>query len=110
MAMAALRPAESPADIACATPVHIVKTPGVMSGRARIKGTRVRVMDLVAYTKTDRMTVDEVADGFPQLPRAAIHAAFAYYFDHVEGIDAAYAEDDRRLEEFKRFYPERILP
>lgn len=107
--MAALSPAESPADIACTTPVHIVKTPGVMSGRARIKGTRIRVMDLVGLWRVNDFTVEQVAEEFPHVPRAAIYAAFAYYFDHQDEIEEAFVEVDRIVEEYKRLYPDRIL-
>ena len=104
--MASTAPAE---DIPCTTPAHIVKTPGYMQGRARIKGSRIRVMDLIGYWKTDGMGPEQLADDFSWVPRAAIYAAFAYYFDHVEEVEDAYVEDEAFVEEFKRLHPDLVL-
>lgn len=90
---------------------HIVKTPGVMRGRARIDGTRVRVMDLAAYVRGGE-SVESLIDGFPWLSPASIYAALAYYEDNKEEIEQAYAEDHAFAEQFAREHPEtvRYLP
>jgi uncharacterized protein (DUF433 family) len=103
--MAALHTAE---DIPCTTPTHIVKTPGYMQGRARIKDSSIRVMDIIGYWKANGMGPEQLADDFPWVPRAAIYAAFAYYFDHLDEIETAYAEDDAFADEFRRLHPELV--
>ncbi|MBI2767493.1 MAG: DUF433 domain-containing protein [Chloroflexi bacterium] len=74
---------------------HIVKTPGVMRGRARVAGTRVRVMDLVAHARACQLTADQLAAEFPALSRADVYAALAYYEDFRSEIEDALVEDRR---------------
>ena len=75
-----------------------------MAGR----GSRIRVSDLVGYWKSDGFTPERLADEFSWVPRAAVYAAFAYYFDNVDEVEAEYAEDAAFAEEFKRLYPDRV--
>ena len=77
-----------------------------MAGRARIKGTRIRVMDLVGLAQANDYTAEQLADDFSHVPRAAIFAAFAYYYDNLEEIEEAFAESERFAEEFKRQNPD----
>jgi uncharacterized protein (DUF433 family) len=71
---------------------HVVKTPGVCSGRARIDGTRVRVYNVVALHKGGA-TDDGIREAYPDLTPAQIHAALAYYYDNRDEIEAELAED-----------------
>jgi uncharacterized protein (DUF433 family) len=88
-----------------ATPVNdrIVKTAGVCGGAARIDGHRVRVLDVVEWHEHRGMTPDEIVTEIPTLTLADVHAALAYYFDHVEEIreemrvERAVAEEARRM-------------
>jgi uncharacterized protein (DUF433 family) len=63
---------------------HIVKTPGVCGGRARIAGHRVRVMDIVGWHERRERSVAQIVEMFPGISRADVHAALAYYYDHPE--------------------------
>ena len=87
---------------------HIVRTPGVISGKPRIAGTRIRVIDVVAQHFFHRLSVDEIADQF-ETKHADIHAARAYYFDHRDELDAQDRADEELLERFKAEYPERTV-
>jgi len=78
---------------------HIVMTPGVCSGRPRIDGTRIRVMDIVGYHYKGGLTIDDLQRNFPQISLADIHAALAFYHDNKELIDHAFEEDDRFVAE-----------
>jgi uncharacterized protein (DUF433 family) len=81
-----------------------------MSGRPCIAGTRVRVMDIVAARKAG-VPEAELTDYFSSrtLSLGEIHAALAYYYDHQEEIDAAFAVDDElgRQAEGKQAQPGR---
>lgn len=44
---------------------------------ARIRGSRIRVMDIVAFHLRQGMSIDDLVDGFPQLSRGDIYAALA---------------------------------
>jgi uncharacterized protein (DUF433 family) len=71
------------------TQTYIVKTPGVVGGRARLEGTRVDVATIVAVFHSGA-SVEEIAAGFdhPGVTPARVHAALAYYYDHQEEIDS----------------------
>lgn len=80
---------------------HIEKTPGVMSGRARIRGTRVRVMDIVGLVEQE-LTPAEIAEALPTVSLADIYAALAYYADHLREIEADFEDAARVAAEFRR--------
>jgi uncharacterized protein (DUF433 family) len=73
---------------------HITKTPGVCGGRACIAGHRIRVMDVVVWHEMRGYTAAQVVEMFPGITRADVHAALAYYFDHVEEIDNDFRNDE----------------
>ena len=73
---------------------HIVKVPGYCGGKATIEDTRVRVVD-VAFQHKCGKTVAEILAEYEYLTPAQVHAAIAYYYDHVDEIEATLAEDDK---------------
>jgi len=87
---------------------HIVMTPGVVGGRPRIKGHRIRVIDVVDWCVHGGATVDEYIEQFPQLTRAEVHAALAFYYDNVQMIEDDYVRGREIIERFKRDFPDRV--
>lgn len=81
---------------------HIEATPGVCGGKPRIAGHRIRVMDVAVWHEQQSMSPDEIASAYPGLSLADIHAALAYYFDHLEEIQSDIAEERRFVEEVRR--------
>lgn len=77
---------------------HIVKTPGVLGGSARIAGRRFAVYDVVMLYYDQNTTVEEFKEHF-NLEPAEVFAALAYYHDHREEIDAEIAEVNRIVAE-----------
>jgi uncharacterized protein (DUF433 family) len=65
---------------------HIQITPGVCGGKPRIAGHRIRVQDIVIFYEYQGMTPDEIVDDYPSISLADVHAALAYYYDHLEEI------------------------
>ena len=86
---------------------HITKTPGVCGGKARIAGSRIRVMDIVVWHEHQKKSPDEIIASFPQLTHAEIHAAMAYYFDNREEI-AELFEKSRLMDEYGKTQPSRF--
>ena len=82
---------------------RIARTPGVCGGKACIAGHRVRVLDIVVWHEHQGMTPDEIVSHVPTITLADVHAALAYYFDHVEEVrqemraERAFAEDLRGI-------------
>jgi uncharacterized protein (DUF433 family) len=103
-------PAEpEPATEAIDAVGHIVRTPGVMSGRPRIAGSRIRVVDVAGWHLQGGMSLDEMLDEFPGVTAADLHAAMAYYYDHKSEIEADEAADDELLEQLRREFPDRVV-
>ncbi len=75
---------------------HIQITPGVCGGKPRIAGHRIRVQDIVIAYEHQGMTPDEIVDDYPSISLADVHAALAYYYDHLEEI----RQQIRESEEF----------
>ena len=84
---------------------RIAKTPGVCGGRACIAGHRVRVLDIVAWSEHQGMTPDEIVSNLPSLTLADVHAALAYYFDHLEEIQEEMRAEKALAEEIQRNHP-----
>ncbi|MGD9648597.1 MAG: DUF433 domain-containing protein [Pirellulales bacterium] len=80
---------------------HIEITPGVCGGKPRIAGTRIKV-SLIAVLTADGMSPDEIVAAYPHLSLADIHASLAYYFDHVEAINAEIQADKVVAEDMRR--------
>jgi uncharacterized protein (DUF433 family) len=73
---------------------HIEVTPGTCGGRPRIAGTRIRVQDIVAMTEHEGLDPDMIVSQFPQLSLADVHAALAYYHDHLPEVREQMRGDD----------------
>ena len=88
---------------------HIVHTPGLLGGEARIDGHRIRVRDVMAARDRGGMTPEEIAATvYPSLSLAQVYAALAYYEDHREEIDRAFEDEARVIEQFRREHPELV--
>ena len=81
---------------------RIVKTPGVCGGRACLAGHRVRVLDIVTWHEHQRLTADEIVSQVPSITLADVHAALAWYFEHVEEIQAEMREERAIVDEARR--------
>lgn len=84
---------------------HIAKTPDVVGGKARIAGTRIRVMDIVVWHEYHGKSADEIVDMFSNITLADVHAAMAYYYDHREEIELAFKQEADFVAQTKAQYP-----
>src|SRR5262245_26664598 len=87
---------------------HIEKTPGVLGGKARIAGHRVRVLDIVAWHEKRGLSPDEIVALFPGITLADVHAALAYYFDHQQEIEAEFRQEQETAESLKARFPSKV--
>lgn len=88
---------------------HIVRTPGLLGGEARIEGHRIRVRDVVAARDRRGLMPEEIASTiYPSLTLAQVYAALAYFEDHREEIERAFQEEARLIAEFRRDHPELV--
>ena len=83
---------------------HIISTPGVVGGKPRIAGSRIRVLDIVVWHEKRGLSPDQIVDLFPELSLADIHAALAYYFDHRAEIESEFRREATVVAEAKARY------
>jgi len=84
---------------------HIEVEPGVPNPRPKIKGSRIRVQDIVIWH--DKLGIDfyAILHDHPTLTHADLHAALAYYWDNREEVERQIDEDCALIEELKRRTP-----
>ena len=65
---------------------HIQITSDVCGGTPRISGHRIRVQDIVIWYEHLKMSPDDIVYHYPSISLADVHAALAYYYDHLNDI------------------------
>ncbi len=87
----------------------IVKTEGVCGGSPRIDGTRIRVIDIMAYYKAGE-SPEEIAFLFKDsIDLGDVHEAIAYYYKHLGEMKKEEAETERIIKEFMEKHPSRVI-
>src|SRR3954454_9821963 len=87
---------------------HIEIIAGALGPKPVIRGTRIRVEDVVGWYQEQGWSVSNIVEEFPHLTPAGIHAALAYYWDHKDELEARWAADDARDQEYMRQHPSRL--
>ncbi len=80
---------------------HVTKTPGVCGGKACIDDTRIRVNNVVWLHK-EGLAPGQILEHYPDLSLAQVHSALAYYYDHVEEVEAELANEEQAAADFER--------
>ena len=83
---------------------YVVKRPGFCGGQAALL-TRVRVHNIAFWHKKGH-TPEQIHEMYPDATLAQIHAALAYYYDHVDEIEADLAANERLPEMIRRVQAE----
>ena len=81
---------------------HIEIVEGAFGPKPRIRGSRIRVEDIMVWHEKQGVPASKIVEDFPQLTRADVYAALAYYWDHKEELDRMIAEGDAWVEEYRR--------
>jgi len=87
---------------------HIEATPGVMGGKPRIAGHRIRVSDIVVWHDRRGLSPDEIVDHYPGITLADVHAALAYYYDHRDEIEAEFEAEAKLVAEMQARHVSRL--
>ena len=88
---------------------HIVATPDTMSGAPRIDGHRIRVQDIVFWHLKQEQSIEEIVRDYDLTP-AQVHSALAYYYDHLDEIEADICDQEKAAVELSERYPSRLEP
>ena len=66
------------------------------------------MIDVVFWCVYGDATIDEYIEQFPQLTRAEVHSALAFYYDNVQMIEDDEARRREIVERFKRDFPDGV--
>lgn len=84
---------------------HIEITPGICGGKPRIARHRIKVQNIVIWYERLGMSPDEIVYHYPSITLAEVHAALAYYYDHLEEIRKDIEDDEVFAKEMKSQMP-----
>jgi uncharacterized protein (DUF433 family) len=81
---------------------HIEVVDGAFGPKPRIRGSRIRVEDILQWHEHQKLSAREIVANFPQLTPGDVYAALAYYWDNKTELDRLIAEGDTSVEEERR--------
>ena len=84
----------------------IVKTEGVLGGKARLDGRRIAVLDIAERVLDHDQPPEHVVDQL-DVTLAEVYAALAYYYENIDEMNAA---RNRRRERDERLQRESKAP
>jgi uncharacterized protein (DUF433 family) len=71
-------------------------------GRLWIKGTQIKMLEVVLDHLVHRMTVDQIVREFPPLTHSQVHAALGYYYDDQEAVEQAMEQQEQRYLDLRK--------
>lgn len=80
----------------------------VMSGSARVEGTRIRVRDIVEKHIVLGYSPEDIAEAF-NVTLAAVYDALSYYYEHTKEIQEEIRKDKEFVEKFRKEFKHEIL-
>ena len=66
------------------------------------------MLDIVTWHEHQGLTPDEIVSHVPSITLAEVHAALAYYFDHIEEIQAEMRDERALVDEARRNQPSQV--
>jgi uncharacterized protein (DUF433 family) len=87
-------------DAVSGTPPHkpqITKDAHTLGGAAHIKGTRVRVSDIVVDYNYHGLAPEAIAEEYRPITVADVYAALAYFDEHTQDIRAEIRDREQAL-------------
>lgn len=76
----------------------------IKNGAAVINNSRLKVIHLVIDKRVHDLSPEEMVRQHPPLTLAQVYAAFAYYYDHQEELDAEIEAGYQRAEELRDLF------
>lgn len=86
---------------------HIACTEGIAGGKPRIAGHRITVQNIAIWHDRLGLNADEIASEYG-LTLADVHAALAYYFDHLVEIDGSIEAGQALAEALRQQTPSKV--
>ena len=88
---------------------HIEIVDGAAGPKARIAGSRIRVLDVAIWHEKPGLSADEIVEQHPHLTPADVYAALAHYWDHRQEIDAVIEAERALVEELRKRTPSPLM-
>lgn len=73
--------------------------------RPVVRGTDIKVSQIAFEYEHHGATPDEIVEAHGHLTLADVHAALAYFYDHLETIRQDWRETERLIAEMKKRFP-----
>ena len=80
----------------------------LMSGSARIDGTRIRIRDIVEKYIVLSYSPEEIAEAF-DISLVSVYDALSYYYKHTEEVQEEIRKDREFVEKFRKEFKHEIL-
>lgn len=86
---------------------HVAISPfcRIQGGKPTITGHRIRVQDIVISHELLGMSPDQIVSAHPSITLGDVHAALAYYYDHMDEIRRDMEEEERQVHEMQAQTP-----
>jgi len=80
----------------------------ICGGSPVIKGTRIRVIDIVIEYEYMGLSPDEILEAHPHLKLEHIHDALSFYYENREKIDKEIKERIKKIKKMEKKYPSKL--
>ena len=87
---------------------YIEKIKGVCGGGAIIKGTRIKVSQIVIEHLDLHKSIEEIVHAHPHLHYWEVYDALSYYYENQTEIDQEIVDELKCVEEFSTLYPSKM--
>ncbi len=87
---------------------YIGQKSGVCGETSIIKGTRIRVIDIVIEYELLGFSPDEILEAHPHLRLEQIHDALSYYYENRKAIDKEMQTKLKDIEKFQKEYEPKL--
>ena len=87
---------------------YIEKVEGTCGGKAKIKGTRIKVSQIAVEHIDMKMDIDEIINSHPHLRHWEIYDALSYYYENQTEIDNELIEEMKFVQKMISKNPSKI--
>ena len=83
---------------------YIVQDDKISGGSPIIRGSRVRIVDIVIEYEYLGWSPDRIIDAHPQLNLSQVHDALSFYYERREDIDREISDRKEKIAELEQQY------
>lgn len=80
---------------------YITTDTRISKGSPVIRGTRIRVLDIIIEYEYLGLTPDEIINAHPHLILPQVHDALSFYYEHRDKLDREIRQRKEKIEELR---------